>query len=226
MATVLPSSSLVDQSGSLGGSSKLDVYGLGEFVWSCRVEKGMSYRGIADLCNDQLRKREDNKSYYEVTLHNIKNYCDGMRRKIQKYKGVVLQRRLNKVVNVVPDLQNIANRIKLELDKMQESGQPVKVEPFTKLITTLNQSLALLVFLKERAKPYISIEAVQRNVNALVSEVEADLDIPANVKRKVLQLIARIVLTPDLITSDKDEMPPMPKKLLPVAKIADVKIIE
>jgi hypothetical protein len=62
-------------------------------------------------------------------------------------------------------------------------------------------------------------------VNALVSEVEADLDIPVNVKRKVLQLIARIVLTPDLITSDKEEMPPMPKKLLPVAKIADVKII-
>ena len=78
MGTVLPSSSLVDQSGSLGGSSKIDVYGLGEFVWNCRAEKGMSYLGIAAACNDLLRKREDGKSYYEITLHNIKNYCDGI----------------------------------------------------------------------------------------------------------------------------------------------------
>jgi hypothetical protein len=226
MATVLPSSSLVDQSGTLGGTSKVDVYGLSEFIWNCRAEKSMSYYSIAKACNDQLRAREDGKTYYEITLHNVSNYCEGMRRKIQKYKGIVLQRKLNKAVNVVPDLQSIINRIKIELDKLQEGGGPVKVDAFTKLITTLNQSLSLLVFLKERAKPYISIEAVQRNVNALVSEVEADQEIPINLKRKMLQLVARMVLTPDLITSDKDEMPPMPRKLLPMTKTADVAILD
>jgi hypothetical protein len=208
MATVLSSGSHVGGLGGIEGSAKLDAYKLSDFVWECRVQKAMSYFEISKACNNVLKDRNDSQTYYEITMANVRLHCEKLRGRIQKYRGSQLQKKLNKAVTIIPKLQALVNRIDLEMEKLQESGEPVKVGSFASLVKSMNQTITLLAFLKERSKPYISIDAVKRNINSLVSEIEADRDIPEVIKRKFLQLVARFVLTPDLL-----ETGPQPREL-------------
>ena len=188
MSELLPPNS---SNNSLGGRSKIEDYGLADVVWQRRII-GETHSSIAEACNTLLQQRNDGRTYSQITVLNVSEYCRRIRKDLEEYKGDILQKRLNEAVDVVKAIHQGVRRIELMLDVIGPDAK--KAKDFAEVIDKLHKMLELLASVQGKLQPAITVQVYNQSIEAIVQVVVQDEFLPNEDKRRIVKQIAAKVL--------------------------------
>lgn len=178
-----------------GGQSKIETYGLSEYVAECYLQN-INCNRIATLCNKKLEERKSKDAEFQFQPINAQNVKVFVKSK-EKEKEFSLDRStaplLNQVgLDIVSELSACQNMLKGELDKLRDPDTSVSAsnqEFFIELIDRMQKTWEIAANVTGKVQPSINIAILKTNVDKIVNKIAEHKDIPREIKDLVLSLI-------------------------------------
>lgn len=175
-------------------STKIEKLGVEDEIWDEIVVKGRTYRETSEKINRKLRQ---NGIKEKISLMNISYYLKKLKSKIREHDRRDIRTRLNSVVNIVGELENILTDIKDSMEEIQgkkalapnDQQYLIFHEAFHRDVRSFVDTSKLLAGIQGKLQTNITIDVVDIEFRKILQILTETDKIPNHVKKELLMEI-------------------------------------
>lgn len=103
---------------------RIDRYEFGQLIWSNYVLGRLTVTEVLELCNEDLKKRfQEAPPFGFIVREDISSYVTKVSREIKKRTNEDFQDKMNVVVDIIDEVQTVAQQLKVDMEQVRERAQ-------------------------------------------------------------------------------------------------------
>lgn len=187
----------------LVSKDKIERYDFGQLIWTNYILGRLKVNEVVELCNKDLEKRfQQTPPFGFITKSDVSNYVNKLSTEIRKKSDEDFQQKITVVVDIVDEVQNIAQQVKEDMEAARERARFLLDasindaslekryfqwdEVLHKDITAFKDLVQLLAGIQGKLQPTITLTLVDEKFKEILAVIRDTQLLPNNLKKQLL----------------------------------------